>query len=226
MKNRYRQRSRISEAKFRQLARLFCDDLNAVQIAATTHLNRKTVNRILLQIRCQIALACESGSPLKGAVEIDESYSRPRRVRGKKGRGAGKKIVVFGVLKRQGKVYTQIVPNASRAVLKGVIEARIDPDSTVYSDGWPAYDGLIDWGYKKHYRINHSKDQFAAGHRHINGIESFWGVAKVRLSGLRGIRQQYFYLHLKECEWRYNMRHKDMYQELLKLMRGEHKIDS
>ena len=113
MKNKYLARSKISEKKFRQVGRAFCDDLNAVQIASSTDLNRKTVNRILQQIRHQIASACETQSPLKGEVEIDESYFGPRRVRGKKGRGAGKKIVVFGVLKRQGKVYTQIVPNAS-----------------------------------------------------------------------------------------------------------------
>ncbi len=34
--------------------------------------------------------------------------------------------------------------------------------------------------YQKHYRINHSADEFAIGTNHINGIEGFWGIAKVR----------------------------------------------
>ena len=152
MKNKYLERSKVSEAKYRQVLRLFCQDLTAVQIAAATSISCRTINRLLMDLRRRIASYCDQQSPLAGEVEIDESYFGPRRVRGKKGRGAGRKIVVFGILKRAGKVYTQIVPNASRAALKQVIERRIDTNSTVYSDGWPAYDALIDWGYKKHYR--------------------------------------------------------------------------
>ena len=221
MENRYLKRSHISEAKFRQVVRLFCEDMTATQIASLTGLNRKTVNRLLLHIRKVIAAYCEDTYPLSGEVEVDESYFGPRRVRGVRGRGAGKKIIVFGLLKRGGKVYTQVVKNVTRDTLKQIIQARVEPDSTIYSDGWRSYDGLVDWGYKKHYRVNHGQNEFARGHSHINGIENFWGVAKVRLTKLRGLRPEYFYLHLKECEYRYNMRNEDMYHELLKLLRKD-----
>jgi transposase-like protein len=221
MENKYLARSHISEAKFRQVVRLFCEDLTATQIAELSGLNRKTVNRILLKIRRSIACYCEATSPLSGEVEIDESYFGPRRVRGMRGRGAGKKIIVFGLLKRQGKVYTQIVPNVSRETLKQIVQAKVEPESTIYSDGWRSYDGLVDWGYKKHYRVNHGQNEFARGNSHINGIENFWGVAKVRLAKFRGLRKEYFNLHLKECEYRYNMRNEDMYHELLKILRKD-----
>lgn len=221
MKNKYLKRSKISSKKYREIVRLFCQDLNATQIARLTGVSRKTVNRLLMDIRVRIANYCQLQSPLVGEIEIDESYFGPKRIRGKKGRGAFKKVIVFGILKRKDKVYTQVVPNASRQALKAVIEDKIDPASTIYSDGWKAYDGLVDWGYQKHYRINHGASQFADGNNHINGIESFWGVAKVRLSNKRGLRAQYFNLHLKEAEFRHNMRHKDMYLELLKILREE-----
>ncbi len=221
MENKYLARSHISEAKFRQVVRLFCEDLTATQIAELSGLNRKTVNSILLKIRRSIACYCEATSPLSGEVEIDESYFGPRRVRGMRGRGAGKKIIVFGLLKRQGKVYTQIVPNVSRETLKQIVQAKVEPESTIYSDGWRSYDGLVDWGYKKHYRVNHGQNEFARGNSHINGIENFWGVAKVRLAKFRGLRKEYFNLHLKECEYRYNMRNEDMYHELLKILRKD-----
>ena len=176
--------------------RLFCDDLTAVQIAKSPGVGRKAVNRLLMDARLRIAAFCEASSPLSGEVEIDESYFRPRR-----------------------KVYTQIVPNASRKALKQVIKERIDPSSTVYSDGWRAYDVLIDWGYQKHYRINRARHEFTSGRNHINAVESFWGVAKVRLAAKRGLRPEYFNLHFKECEFRHNMRRRDMYQELLKILR-------
>lgn len=222
MENKYLKRSHISEAKTRQIVRLFCEDLTATQIAELTSLNRKTVNRVLTHIRKVIAAYCESISPLSGEVEIDESYFGPRRVRGVRGRGAGRKIIVFGLLKRKGKVYTQIVPNVSRETLKQIVQAKIEPDSTIYSDGCKSYDGLVDWGYKRHYRVNHGSNEFVARNNpknHINGIENFWGVAKVRLTKLRGLRKDHFNLHLKECEWRYNMRDEDRYKVLLRLLR-------
>jgi transposase len=56
-------------------------------------------------------------------------------------------------------------------------------------------------GYKRHYRVKHSNDEFANGKAHINGIESFWGVAKTRLAKFRGLRKDKFYLHLKEINY-------------------------
>lgn len=141
MENKYLKRSHISEAKARQIVRLFCEDLTASQIAELTDLNRKTVNRILTYIRTVIVSYCESVSPLSGEVEIDESYFSPRRVRGIRGRGAGRKVIVFGLLKRNGKVYTQIVPNVSRETLKQIIQTKVESDSTIYSDGWKSYEG-------------------------------------------------------------------------------------
>ena len=106
MKNKYVYRSKISEAKFRQFVRLFCVDLNATQIARVAGLNRNTVNRLLQGIRERIALVCEAESPVSGEVEVDESYFGARRVRGLRGRGARGKTIVFGLVKRQGRVYT------------------------------------------------------------------------------------------------------------------------
>ena len=224
MENKYLKRSHISEAKTRQVVRLFCEDMTAVQIASLTGLNRNTVNRLLTHIRIVIAQYCEATSPLSGEVEIDESYFGPRRVRGVRGRGAGKKVIVFGLLKRQGKVYTQIVPNVSRETLRQIVQMKVEPDSTIYSDGWRSYDGLVDWGYKRHYRVNHGNNEFVSQsnpRNHSNGIENFWGIAKVRLSKLRGLRKDHFNLHLKECEFRYNMRHEDIYKKLLELLRKD-----
>ena len=56
---------------------------------------------------------CEKISKFSGEIEIDESYFGSKRVRGKRGRGASGKQPVFGMFKRDGKVYTQIVKNCS-----------------------------------------------------------------------------------------------------------------
>ncbi len=220
MVNRYFYRSRISERKFRQLLKLFSQDLQATQISNLTDISRVTVNNILKEIRKKIAAFCEAESPFVGEIEVDESYFGARRVKGKRGRGAYGKTIVFGIFKRNGKVYTEIVPNASRATLQEVIRGRVDIDSVVHSDKWRGYDGLVDLGYKKHFRVDHGKDEFVSDRSHINGIEGFWGIAKTRLTKFKGLHKSTIYLHLKECEFRYNYRKENLYKLLLNIVQN------
>ncbi len=218
-KNKYANRSKISEAKIRQIVKLFSLDLNASQITKITGLNRNTVNRYLSEIRTRISEHCTTQSPFSGEVEVDESYFGARRVKGKRGRGAFGKTIVFGIFKRKGKVYTEIVPDCRRSTLQAVIRGRVNLESVIHSDGWRGYNGLVDLGYKKHFRVHHGHNEFVRGKSHINGIESFWGYAKTRLSRFRGINKKTFLLHLKECEFRFNNRGKNLYPLILKIIR-------
>jgi transposase len=156
----------------------------------------------------------EEATPFAGEVEVDESYFGARRVRGKRGRGASGKTPVIGLLMRGGKVFTQIVENCSKQALMPIIKGQVLSDSIIYTDGWKSYDGLVLDGYK-HFRIHHHENQFARGKNHVNGIESFWSFAKLRLSKLRGIRSDFFVLHLKESEWRFNHRLDNLYSLLI-----------
>jgi hypothetical protein len=134
VKNKYFYRSHISTKKFRHIIYLFSGDLTASQISKYSNCSRVTINKICTYVRKALVDYSNSTSPLSGEIEIDESYFGPRRVRGMRGRGAGKKIIVFGLLKRGSNVYTQIVKNASRETLKRIILERISSDSQVYSD--------------------------------------------------------------------------------------------
>ena len=216
MKNKYSRRAWISEYRIRELLKHFAMDIEASKIAILTGLNRNTVNRYLNLIRIRIAELCELESPFKGEVEVDESYFGPKRIKGKRGRGAGSKTPVFGILQRGGKAYTEIVPDCAKATLQAIIRGKVDPNSIIHSDGWRGYDGLVDLGYKKHYRVHHGADEFVNGKRHINGIESFWAFAKARLTKFNGITNSSFYLHLKESEFRFNHRDQDLYAILCK----------
>ena len=215
MRNRYFRRSRISVAKFRLLLRLFCLDMEATKVAQLAGLNRNSVNQYFQHFRRRLAQLCEAESPLRGEVEVDESYFGGRRIRGKRGRGAFKKVPVFGLLKRHGKVYTQIVPNCSRAVLTAILKGKVVLGSVIYSDGWKGYSGLVDLGYQKHHRVDHGRNEFVKHKAHINGIENFWGLAKMRLAKFRGLNRSTLPLHLKECEFRFNHRRDNLYQLLL-----------
>ena len=218
-KNKYQKFSKISEPKFRQIIRYFALDLTASDTARLTGISVRSINNLYLKLRVRLAQLAEHNAPLSGIVEMDESYFGAQRIRGKRGRGAGGKTIVFGILKRGETVYTEIVPNAAKATLLKVIRGHLDVQSIINTDGWRAYDGLVDVGYEKHFRVHHGNNEFARGNQHINGIESFWSYAKGRLAKFKGVAKHTFYLHLKETEFRFNHRHQNVYKTLLKMLR-------
>ena len=198
---------------------MFCADVPALTAGKLTVVNRKTSQRIYACLRGRVAArAVDEARPFTGEVEIDERYFGPRRVRGKRGRGASGKTPVIGLLKRGGKVFASVVRNCSKAELEPIIKGQVLSQATIYTDGWKACDGLVLGGYE-HHRIHHHQNQFARGKNHVNGIESFWSYAKFRFLKLRGVRPQFFLLHLKESEWRWNHRLDNLYFLLLNNLR-------
>jgi transposase-like protein len=154
MKNRYIKNNHISEAKFREIFCLFGADLTAVQIFELAKVKKKTINRILQLLRARIAEFAEEESCFSSReIEVDESYFGTRRVRRKRGRGASGKTNVFGMKKREDKVYTQIVANCSAAELVLITKKLAPDDSIVYSDEWKEYYGIVNEVYRKHYLI-------------------------------------------------------------------------
>lgn len=166
-------KSRLSIYKQDRLIEHFVSGSTARTTASLCGVNRKTAAFFFLRLREIIAFEVETESEAMfgGEIEVDESYFGGRR-KGQRGRGAAGKIPVFGLLKRGGKVYTKIIPNASGATLMPIIERKVTPDSIVYSDSWRGYN-VLDVSEFKHFRINHS-ELFADAHNHINGIENFW----------------------------------------------------
>jgi len=212
MKNRYCKRSRLSEHNFRKLLQCFCDDFDTIFTAKNVGISREHITRYFGALRLRIVNLCLLEGKFSGEIEVDESYFGAKRIRGKRGRGARGKIPVIGVLKRGGKVYTKVVENCSRHQIMPILKGKILEESTIFTDGWKSYHGLIYQGFQ-HYRIYHSKNEFVRGKNHINGIESFWSFVKRRMSKQNGVRKDKFLLHLKESEFRWNHR-SDMYKIL------------
>lgn len=178
----------MSPQKFRVLETCFCVDITALQAAVIAHVNKNTAQRyytFLKSLLAQQALEEREDFAIRNGVEVDESYFGPRRVRGKRGRGASKKVIVFGLLKRQGKVFTQVISRASQTEILPIIRQTVQSGSDIYSDGWRSYDALAIYGYN-HKKVKHHENEFADGDRHINGIESFWSYTKRRLAKFNG----------------------------------------
>ena len=124
--NRYCKCRKISEVKFRYLLRLFALDLTASDTARLTGLSVRTVNEIYLLLRHRLLAWSPGPAELGGAAERDERYCGPRRVRGKRGRRASGKAIVFGLFKRGGQMYPEIVPDCSKKTLQAIVRGKID----------------------------------------------------------------------------------------------------
>ena len=200
-------------------------DFPAVKTTQLTGLNHKTIDDWYNYLREMIYLECEKEKQEKlwwWVYELDESYFWPKRIRWKRWRWAWWKTIVFWILKRWEKVYTEVIPNAKSKSLIPIIRGKIDPWSIINTDGWRAYSGLVEMWYEKHYRVHHWKNEFARWKQHINGIESFWSFTKRRFIKFNGIKKEFFHLYLKESEFRYNVRISwwDLYKILLKKLRN------
>ena len=119
------------ELNARHILRLFALDLTASQIAQFTNLNRNPVNRYLTLVRSLIADFCQLESPFSGAVQCAESYFGSPHTKGKPGRGAENKPIVFGIYKRNGRVYTEIVENLKAKTVQAIIKGKVSFDSTL-----------------------------------------------------------------------------------------------
>ena len=148
-------------------------------------------------------------------VEADESYFGGRR-KGKRGRGAAGKVPVFGIIERKGRVWVQPVEDVSAETLLDATVRKVRRGSLVYTDKYKSYDSLMFYGYG-HMKINHSK-HFVKDRVYINGIGGFWSYAKQRLMKFHGVEPHKFPLYLKEQEFRYNNRDKDVFKLVVKYL--------
>lgn len=201
-------RMHINRNKFSLIVSCFSNDLPSITTAKLVNVNRKTTDRYFSLFRHLIikeAIVERTDIGLKNGIEIDESYFGPRRVRGKRGRGAKQKIVVLGLRKRGGKVFTSIIPNVERKTVLPIIRRVVNSGADIFTDGWRSYDALAVYGYN-HKKVKHSEDEFVNGDAHINGVESFWSWAKRRAIKFNGIPRHRFSIFLLETEWRFNHR--------------------
>lgn len=200
MRNKYVNRAKISEAKFRELARFFSIDLTAIQITELTGLNRNTVNRYLTEMRKKILNYAELTSPVTQKklppFDLDESDN-------------------FCILVREfeTKIYTELIPQ--KVVFRN--GKLIKPEILMDSE----YDLIINIENGNHIFLRDKNSDTNLHRIKLNRIESFWGNAKSRLAKFKGMHSSTFRYHVKECEFRFNNRNKDLYQLLLKILRKD-----
>ena len=192
----------------------------AYRLARNLGVDAKTVTRVYQRLREALYRLTElEADRLKREIGLDEAYFGGRR-KGRRGRGARGKSVVFGLLERDGKVYTKVVESVTAEELMRHIRARACKGSVYYSNAFRGYQSLRCYG--AHCTAGHGR---ALGGRHtqnpINGIEDFWSYAKHILRNYRGVSRRNFPMYLKEIEYRFNHRKEDLFKNFLRIYFGQ-----
>lgn len=183
----------------------------AYQVAIEYGVSYRKVTRVYETMRKMIYHQCElEGRDFSGEIEMDEAYFGGRKkgvaIRGRK---AGSKSIVFGLLERKGKVYTKVVVDVTAFTLMRIIREKTKKGSVYYTDNFKSYNSLSQYG--THRRVNHTKEYVSVRMKnHINGLEGFWSYAKHKLYNYRGVSKANFPLYLKEMEFRYNHRKENL----------------
>lgn len=217
--NKYYRRSRITEERFRLLVGYFALDFSATEAARLTGLTRKSATTIFLKIRQRLVQDCQRNSPFRtGQIIVDESHSCTLCICGKPRCGFSSKTPIFSLLVYNDQIYTGIVPDCKKAPLRAIIRGHAVANTVLYLNGWHGYHALVDASHAKPFEIRHEAHSATDDTPHMGEIESFWNFVRHRLEKFNGVPNRTFHLHLKECEWRFNMRHRDLYTELLRLL--------
>jgi len=188
-------RSRLSQYKQNKLIELFVAGVTARTAAQLVGVNKNTAAYYFHRLRLLIFHSSPYLEMFDGEVEADESYFGGHR-KGKRGRGAAGKVAVFGLLKRNGKVYTVAVPNTQTATLLYIIREQVKPDSIVYTDFYKSYD-VLDVSEFSHLRINYSTTTSTA-------LRTFGIRQNGICANLTVFPRSILSYILKLCEWRFN----------------------
>jgi transposase len=191
MGSRYSFHSHVPAEKFRHLLHGFVMDLDASKIAQVVKLNRNTVNRYFQLLRERIA--DEGRCECEAEVKTDGTS-------------------LFGVTVGHGAV--RVHPLKLDGTALEAFDERLGPPSLYHADGLP-FLGIIDMHAKRDYIMPDAPD------RDARLVDAFVDFARQRLSRFRGIYPSAFFLHLKECEWRFNRRGEDLFHHLLANLREE-----
>lgn len=188
--------------------------ISAKQIQREIGVTYKTAWRMFRQIRTLLA----ETPKLEGySVEVDEMYvgGRTKRLGGI----VKPKVPVVGMVERKGgRVIAVVAEDTKKATLHGIIEEHVLPSSTIFTDDYPAYDGLNPRKYR-HHRIKHSAKVYVVGNVHTQTIEGFWSLVKRGIGGVyHAVSKKYLQSYLNEYSFRYNRRNMGnlIFSEILK----------
>ena len=211
-------RSHLSEKTCKEIIQLFADDLTATQIADITGVSRVTINNYLKLIRTHISRHCEEKSLHHLNSDNPSFAGLPKQTAADFEHHDGESLnTYYGFYKLNGNVFVDGLNNIDKPGIYELQQAKMQHTGTGHRNGLchlMKYHAIADFEAWRLYRI----DTIANSMMHVDEIAVFWGNAKSRLLKFRGLNKNTLYLHVKECEFRYNNRNDDINNILLSII--------
>jgi len=163
---------------------------------------------------------------LKGTVEVDETYvgGKEPRHKGVQGRRQPNKQAVVSLVQREGESRSFQMKRLTGDALRSAIREHIEPQSTVYTDGYRGYLG-VEYDVRKHETVNHVTGEYVRGNVHTNTVEGYFAILKRGIIGTyHHISPQHLQRYLHEFDFRYSHRYikdGDRTQQALKMAEGK-----
>lgn len=145
----------------------------------------------------------ETGEPLSGDVEVDETYvgGKPcyrRSGNTYKGRVTRKQPVVV-MVERNGGVRTKPVGRVTVKFLKEVILNHVAPESRIITDSCPCYRGIGHYYQGGHQSVNHNKGEYVRGDIHSITVEGYFSLVKRSINGIyHSISKKHMHRYMDE----------------------------
>lgn len=180
--------------------------ISAKQLERTLGVSYKTA--WFLGHRIRAAMEEDSPVPLRGIVEIDETYVGGKPRSGAKKRGPwDNKVMVLGAIQRGGDVRLKVEKRHNREALHEFVKSTTHDDtSAIYTDAYPAYKGITDHN-TRHETVNHRKEEWVRGSVHTNTVEGVWSLLKRSVVGTyHQLSAKHLPAYLDEIAFRFNNR--------------------
>lgn len=220
MKNRFLKGAHISERKVRELLKLFCDDLTATQIAGVSGVSRITVNAYLKLVRTLVARHCEERNPLlrnNGTLPLASRGEHERELNGHPEEPPKKPM--YGLFREGSQIYTHEFCNLDYHQLNGWLKGSSRPEpAEIQRYHLDLFNGIVDFNTIRLFRMPLFGEEAAKTRFQPDEIDLFWGLLKSRMIKFRGLNSSTLYLHVKETEFRYNYRERDIFEMIMEML--------
>jgi len=184
--------------------------ISALEIHRQTGLSYKSCLFMLHRIR--FAMDEQDVEPLKGDVEVDETYigPKPRYYHKTYKTKVTPKIPVVGMLQRGGRIRPKVVADVTSKTLKQVIRDNVDKSARIITDEGSSYRGIGREYAGGHETVSHTRHEYVRGDISTNSVEGFFGMLKRGLHGIyHSVSRKHLNRYLAEFEFRHNHRELD-----------------
>lgn len=214
MKNKYLKGAHLSEKKVREILRLYCEDFTATQIAAATGVSRISINAYLKLFRHRIAAWTEEARPETIAIKTN-NLAEPNGIDQPNNRERG---LLFGLTKNNGYIFSFALSTEDKNLLTEWNRNRSNGhQAEVTERNLDLIEGFMDLKSGKLFRLRPGILSYSSREAQ-DEIDYFWVMMKSRMVKFRGLSQATIPLHVKETEFRFNNRNRDLYDLLIGIM--------